>query len=119
MIEVITVPKDDSKKERFKCWVKNKTRKVKSFWTENKETIMTLAPVVIGGITVLARVITKQQKIHQEQVLKDRYVWDPKLGHYWLTNRKLSNAEWTEVERRKNAGESMGNILASMKVLKL
>ena len=119
MIEIITVPKDNSKKERFKCWWKNKVQKAKCFWAENKEVIVTLTPVVIGGITLLARVVTKQQKIYQEQTLKDRYVWDPKLGHYWLTNRKLSNTEWTEIERRKNAGESMGNILASMKVLKL
>ena len=119
MIEVIAVPKDDSKKEKIKCWIKNKYRKAKRVLVDNKEMILTLAPVVVGGVTVLAKVITRQQKIHQEMTLKERYVWDAKLGHYWLVNRKLSNTEWTEIERRKNAGESLGNILASMKVLKL
>ena len=119
VLKVVHVPKDNSKKERAKAWIKNRYEDAKCFWAENKDVILTLAPVVVGGVTVMAKVVRKQQAIYQEKKLKDRYVWDAKLGHYWLTNRKLNNAEWTEIERRKNEGESLGEILASMKVLKL
>lgn len=119
MLKVYVVPKDDSKKEKAKCWIKNRITDVRCFWADNKETIVTLVPVVVGGVTVLARVIGKQARIKQEKNLKELYVWDPKLGMYYQLRKKMTNAQRLELDRRKEAGESIGNILASMKVLKL
>lgn len=119
MLKVYVVPKDDSRKEKAKCWVKNRITDIRCFWADNKETIVTLVPVVVGGVTVLARVIGKQARINQERDLKELYVWDPKLGMYYQLRKKMTNAQRLELDRRKEQGESIGNILASMKVLKL
>lgn len=49
---------------------------------------------------------------------RDRQVWDPVLGHYFDLKRKLSGQEWVIIEARKKAGESIGQILSDMGVLK-
>lgn len=119
MIKVYAVPKDDSVKEKTKAWLHNRWIDARCFWEENKDTIIKLTPVVVGGATVMVRVIGRRMNLATEQKMKDRYVWDPKLGHYWEIRKKLSNAQWAEIERRKESGEAMGQILASMKVLKI
>ena len=119
MMKVHVVPEDNSKKAKAKAWVKNRLVDIRCFWPENKEAIVTLTPVVVGGVTVLARVIGKHNRLVQETKLKELYVWDPKLGMYYQLRKKMTNEQRLELDRRKNAGESIGNILASMKVLKL
>ena len=122
MEEIYAVPKDDEsrkKKPGVKEWIKDKLHKGKCFWDENKEPIIALTPVVIGGITFLVKTISKHARINAEKDLKELYIYDPKLRLYWQLKRKLTTAQHLELERRKAEGESMGNILASMRVLKL
>ena len=122
MEEIYAVPKDDEsrkKKPGVKEWIKDKLHKGKCFWDENKEPIIALTPVVIGGITFLVKTISKHARITEEKNLKELYVWDPKLGLYWQLRKKLTNTQRLELDRRRADGESMGNILASMRVLKL
>lgn len=85
---------------------------------QHKEEIIEIAPLALGALAVTAKVITKSVHLKQERDLKDRFVWDNRLGHYWKTRRKLSNSEWLEVERRKKLGEDIGTILRSMKLLR-
>lgn len=85
---------------------------------QHKEEIIEIAPLALGALAVTAKVITKSVHLKQERDLKDRFVWDNHLGHYWKTKRKLSNNEWLEVERRKKLGEDIGTILRSMKLLR-
>lgn len=118
MNKVYVVPKNDSKWEKGKAWVKNRYIDIRCFWDENKEEIVTLTPVVIGGVTVLVKVFAKRNSLNAEKRLKELFVWDPKLGKYWELRKKLSAVQSLELERRRNAGEGMGEILASMKVLK-
>lgn len=119
MLKVYAVPENNTTWAKIKCWCKNRVTDARCFWDDNKKEIMTLAPVVIGGFTVLVRVVSKHAAIGREQRLKDLHIWDPKGGYYWVINRKLSNGERLEIERRRKTGEAMGDILASMKVLKM
>lgn len=119
MLKVYAVPENDTTWAKFKCWCKNKKTDIQCFWDDNKREIVTLAPVIVGGVTVLARVISRHSAINREQKLKDLRIWDPKGGYYWVVNRKLTNLERLEIERRRQAGEGIGNILVSMKVLKM
>ena len=119
MMKVYVAPKDEKFSSKAKAWLHNRKEDVKAFWTENKEAIVALTPVVVGGFTVLVRVISRKSNLHQEKALKELYVWDPKLGMYYQLRRKMTNEQRLELDRRKEAGESIGNILASMKVLKM
>ena len=118
MMKVYSVPKDDSKKEKAKCWIKNRMVDAKCFWAENKKEICVIAPVVVSGITIAVKTIGKRANLHTEKKLKDLRVYDTRLGHYWDLKRKLTNSEWVEVEKRWNAGEGYGTIFEEMNVLK-
>lgn len=60
----------------------------------------------------------KEKRIEEQKYLKEIYVWDPSLGHYWQLRRPLTNSEWLEIDRRRGAGERMSTILTSLRVLK-
>ena len=58
------------------------------------------------------------QKAEAVKAAKEMYIWDPKMGMYWQIRRALSNAEKLKIQERFKTGEMMGDILASMKILK-
>ena len=116
--KIYVVPENSSRKAKAKAWFKNRMTDITEWWDENKNVVAVVGPAVIGGIAVGVKVIGKHINLDKEQALKDRYVYDTSLGHYWELKKKLSNAEWTEIERRRNAGEKLGSILENMRVLK-
>lgn len=102
--------------------LKNKLLKAKcnaeNWYYKNRSWI---APAVSVGLTVtpfIVRFVTKRTNLVKEQNLKDKYIYDRSHGHYWELRRKLSNRELTEIDRRKDKGESLVDILESMRVLK-
>lgn len=118
MLKVYVVPENDSFGAKAKAWVKNRRTDVECWWDEHGETVVALTPVVVTGGTIIAKVIGKRVNLQKEQTLKDRFVYDTSLGHYWELKKKLTNSQWVEIENRRRAGESLGNILAQMGVLK-
>ena len=118
MVKVYVVPKDNSKKEKLKAWCKNRKTDIQCFWAENKEEIVALTPVVIGGVTVLAKAISKHNAIRAEQILKDRKIYDPRMGHYYELRKKPTDWQWTEIDKRYKNGEGYGQILKDMGLLK-
>ena len=80
--------------------------------------MITLTPIVIGGITTVAKVVGKHVNLHKQEDLKDLYCYDRSLGHYWKLRRELTNQEWLEIDKRKKNGERLSDILDELKVLK-
>lgn len=77
-------------------------------------------PLIVGSIPVITKTVTgvtKHANLRKEQKIKELYCYDPSLGHYWKLNRKLSNSDWVKIDRRRQAGERMSDILNDMKVL--
>ena len=109
--------KRNYKMEQLKFKLKETKRKVESFVINNKETIIGLAPVIltVGGFVV--KNATKAHNMKKQENLKNLYCYDRSLGHYWKLRRELNNSEWVEIDRRKRAGEKLGDILESLKVL--
>lgn len=114
----VAAAKDDSKWTKAKCWIKNRITNASAWCSENKRTIAVVAPVIIGGIATIVKVVGKTVNLNKEQDMKDLHVYDTSLGHYWELKSKLDNSQWTEINRRRDAGESLGKILDDMKVLK-
>lgn len=92
---------------------------------DNKEIVLVLGPAAIGLTTVvikggikLATAGVKHINLHKEKNVKDFYCYDRSLGHYWALRRKLTNREWTEIDKRKKNGERMADILNELHVLK-
>lgn len=108
----------ESKKRAFKEKINAKIQNGKEWVVKNKEAMITLTPVVIGGLTTITKVVGKRVNLHKQESVKNLYCYDRSLGHYWRLRRELSNREWLEIDRRKKNGERLSDILAEMKVLK-
>lgn len=108
----------EQKKEEFKEKIKTKLQSGKNFIVENKEVLITLTPVIIGGVTTVVKVVGKHVNLSKEESVKNLYCYDRSLGHYWRLKRELSNKEWLEIDRRKKCGERLADILDEMRVLK-
>ena len=108
----------EQKKREFKDKVLSKINRGREFIVRNKETIITLTPVIIGCITTVSKVVNKRINLRKEENLKDLYCYDRSLGHYWKLKRELTNDEWLEIDKRKKNGERLSDILDELKVLK-
>lgn len=117
-VKIYVVPENDKKSTKFKAWMKNRWTDMTCWVSDHKTEIMVVAPVVIGGIATTAKVVGKNVNLQKEQRLKEKFVYDTSLGHYWELKQKLSNSQWTEIERRRAQGETLGQILNDMRVLK-
>ena len=118
------VTMEDFKKESKRRERKEKMDKfitnVLSKAEEHKEEIAFLTPVVIagiGGITKVTKQIIRNRSLSKKEELKTLYCYDRSLGHYWKLKRPLSNNDWVQINDRRKRGESLADILSSMKVL--
>ena len=119
-MEVVKIEnfKRESKRRAYKDKLNAKIQNGKEWIIKNKETVVTLTPVIIGGITTISKVVGKRVNLRKQENLKDLYCYDRSLGHYWRLRRELTNNEWLEIDQRKKNGERLSDILAEMKVLK-
>lgn len=106
------------KKEQVKKSVHDKVKKTVDWCNRNKEVIIVLAPVVFGACTALVKGVSKNVNLRKEKQVKDLYCYDRSLGHYWALRRELTNREWVEIDKRKQNGERLADILSELKVLK-
>ena len=106
--------KREQMKREFKAKVNTKIQEGKEWVVDNKDLLIALTPVVLGGL----RIVGKQMNMCKQESVKNLYCYDRSLGHYWRLRRELTNKEWIEIESRKKNGEKLGDILSSMRVLK-
>lgn len=104
------------KKRNFKQKVVNGFNDSVIFVENHKEAIAGAA-AVIGVVTPIVKGIRKRNNLKQEKELKDRYIYDRKVGHYIKIKRPLRNHEVIELERRKANGELLATILSDMRLL--
>ena len=109
---------NEAKRREFKTKVKNKLLNAKVWVINNKELVIGLTPVIIGGLSTITKVVGKNINLRKQESIKNTYCYDRSLGHYWSLKRDLTNKEWLEVDRRKKQGERLADILSEMRVLK-
>lgn len=108
--------KFESRKETAKTKVKNAGRWIK----KHKKELIVLLPTIANVTIEVMKIVSKRQNLEMERRLKENYVYNREfgIGHYYETRHKLTNPEWRQIEARKKRGESLGNILEDMDVLK-
>lgn len=116
-VETIDFAKEERKRERKERF-RRKVNDAVNWANEHKELLILAVPVAVGAVKAGVKFTSKQITLHKEQDLKDLYCYDRSLGHYWKLRRELTNDEWLEIERRKQNGESLADILDDLKVLK-
>ncbi len=114
------MPEIDLDKVKVESKFHEKMRKLGDWCRVHKDEL------IVGGtvFTSLAGVAVKwnrgRQKlkqVEQEQFNKDRYVYDRSLGMYLKLKRPLGNNDYVLINQRKQQGEKLSNILASMNLL--
>lgn len=110
----------DLKKFKFeakKRELKEKAARAWEFCKEHPAESFALATATVGGLMGLVKRHDRNVAIRKEQELKDRYIYDRSIGKYWKTRKTPTTGQQLEIERRKHNGETMGDILSSMKLL--
>lgn len=124
MFDITELEKARKKKERQE---KAKLRKQKVKETVSKglttlivvgvPTVAAVTPAIVA-ITGAVKSVNRRAIVKTEKESKENYCYDRSLGHYWELERKLSNSDWLEINKRRDCGEKLADILADMKVLK-
>lgn len=114
---VIDLRSFKEKRDDISRKAKAKFKKGVEWVKSNKEAVIALAPVVIGGVATVAKVVGKRSNLRKEEQLKERYCYDRSLGHYWKLKRELTTKEWLEVDARRRHGERLADILDDLRVL--
>lgn len=101
-----------TKKEKFVNWVKDYPQEAAIFGS-----------VIIVGVDKIVHVVKKWKSIQPTQAELDRewqetHVYDRSLGFHYTLKRPMSGNEAIEFSTRKKRGESTGEILRSMNLLK-
>lgn len=118
-MKIYVVPDpNETKFQRLKREAKARCDEIKDWIGRNKEAVIVLAPIVIGGVTTIVKVVGKRVNLHKEEAVKNLYCYDRSLGHYWRLRRELSSKEWLAIDQRKQNGERLSDILAELRVLK-
>ena len=74
--------------------------------------------LVIGGAKNVARFANQQHRLNTEKALKELNIYDRSLGCYHQLTRPLRAAEKVQIQKRRDHGEKMVNILNNMNVLR-
>lgn len=104
--------------ENFKWSVKDKCRRTVDYLKENKEVLLVVLPLAGAAVAGTIKLTTKVVNNHRVETIKKKYIYDPSGGFYWPTRRALTGAEKLELDERHRNGESYGQILVDMKLLK-
>lgn len=102
---------------KLKEKLKDGVNKVATWVEENKDIVIVVAPLAIGGLCKITTNIYKIAKIKNERNWRDGYMYDRRLGYYLKLRRKLRSKEIAEINFRTANGERLSTILLDMGVL--
>lgn len=105
-------------KEELKTKAKVKFQQCKKWMKTNKDTLIVVAPIALAAVGTLVKVTGKHANLRKQEKVKNLYVYDNRLGHYWGLKRELTSREWLEIDKRKTDGEKLPDILQEFRVLK-
>ena len=118
----------DLKKARRKAkWNETKAKlkqakdKTVDYLMGHPELMISLGIAAVSGTVALVKGGVRHAKVTNklqlEKTLKELYVYDRSMGHYWKLRKPLSNNEWAIINNRVKSGERLADILLNMGVL--
>lgn len=106
--------KMEQAKWRAKCTVIKTEKWIK----ENPEKALAIASGGVAVIQYVGKAAIKEHSVNKEAKLLKTRCYDPSKGHYYYLKRELTNKEWLMIDKRRDAGEKLPDILEDMRVLK-
>lgn len=107
------------KKAKARNMIHQAWESTKDFVKQNREWVLGVGvPLAVTAVSWTVKTAVRQSHINETQRLKDNYIYDNRHGIYFETKRRMTNQERLEYSRRRDEGESVEQILRSMKILK-
>ena len=107
-----------TKLEQAKRRVNSKVYKVKVWAEHNPEMALAIVGSGIAAARYLGKDVIKDIRSNREAAQLKMRCYDPSKGHYYYLKRELTNKEWLMIDKRRDAGEKLPDILEEMRVLK-
>lgn len=102
---------------RKKRW-KEFLEKIRKVCNEHRNECLMAITALSMIIRPICRTIRSVFGTAKKEKLMKNSVYDRSEGHHWFLRRTPNNAEWYEINNRRKNGERLGDILASMHLLK-
>lgn len=103
--------------EAFKTEMHWKKLEAQAWMRENKDAVIGGVIIVTPAVVKLIQTASVNRRHSDEERHRDRSVYDPVHHHTFECKRKIKPYEWAEIDRRKDRGESVYDILSSMRLL--
>ena len=107
-----------TKLNQAKWRVNGKVHEVKVWAEQNPEMAALIVSGTITAAAYVGKIAIKDFRNYKDAVQLRRRCYDPSKGHYYYLKRDLTNKEWLMIDRRRDAGEKLPDILEEMRVLK-
>jgi len=91
-----------------------------SWVVQNPEAAAIIIPLGFATVKGVGKTVDRAERkrmLKKEEELKDLYIYDRSIGTYLKMNRKPKQSEYIEIENRKRSGESLTQILRSMRLI--
>ena len=103
--------------EDFKTEMSWKRKEAQAWVRDNKDALIAIGIFVVPPVLKLTQTAIVHKNDGKEERRKSRSVYDPQHHHSYTCRRDLKSYEWAEIDRRRDAGESVYDILLSMRLL--
>ena len=103
--------------EAFKATVKMKADQAWKFAEENPKFVLMAASMILPATASLAKSATRSASNREEQLHRERDIYDPRRGHTYRCKRAPKSYEWEEIDQRHKEGEDYSSILRSMRLI--
>ena len=100
------------------CRAKGAVHKAKVWAEQNPEKAALIASGAVAAAQYIGKAAIKDYRDNKEANQLKLRCYDPSKGHYYYLKRELSNKEWLMIDKRRDAGEKLPDILDDMRVLK-
>lgn len=107
-------------KERFedlKTELHWKKLEAKTWARDHRDELIGAAIFLTPTLVKMMQTNVSKKKHSDEERHRNRSVYDPQHHHSYECKRDLKSYEWAEIDRRRDAGESVYDILTSMRLL--
>ena len=103
--------------EQFKFRAKDKIDSIKNWCNEHREEAITIGIICVSTGFKFYKEAKKSYDLKMEKELKDTYIYDRSMGHYWKCRKKPTTEQDVEINHRQDHGEGLGTILADIRLL--
>ena len=105
------------KKQKIKKWFSDRIENVKDFYYAHPNEAVAIGVGLIGGMGTVTKHMIRNHSRNEDKKLKDEYIYDRRHGHYIKLRRAPKQREWMEIDRRRDAGEKLNDIVRDMRLL--